>query len=200
VRVKPPPFENFVFLGELGEPEDKLRAKILSGQMKAYIYSTLARGDFEPVPISAAAFSVEEDKGWESFSDPEPQPVPYQIMVVDCDTRRPSMTRRHIRVPHWVYVARKDLPTPKQPRVGSGAPEIYDWDDIEQFIRNEFTNRGDFLKPENKMKGWRSQNDLIELVKDYLQRRNQPIPGDTQMKKNVSAILKTIRPELPTDH
>jgi hypothetical protein len=110
VSQRPPHFENFVFLGELAEPEDQLRAKILSGQIKAYIYSTLARGDFEPVPISAATFSVEEDEGWEDFSDPDPQPKPFQIMIVDRDIRRRSGTRRHIRVPHWIYVARQDLP------------------------------------------------------------------------------------------
>jgi hypothetical protein len=50
------------------------------------------------------------------------------------------------------------------------------------------------------MKGWRSQNDLIELVKEYLQRRNEEIPGDTQLKARVGKVLEDIRSELPTDH
>jgi hypothetical protein len=196
MSAEPPPFEDYVSVSG-----DELWSKILSGEIKAHIYSSEARGDLKPVPISAAAFFVAEEAG-RRYEDGEPDPRlrPYQIMVRDHDRRRPAGTRRHIPVPHWVYVFRKDLPAPKQPRTGPGAAEIYDWDDIEQFIRQEFTKRGDFKMPENRMKGWRSQNDLIELIKDYLQARKQPVPRDTQFKKNVGKILRQIRSELPTGH
>ncbi|MGY4437068.1 hypothetical protein ACVWWO_009545 [Bradyrhizobium sp. F1.13.1] len=104
-----PYFEDYVFLGDVGEPEDQLREKIISGKLKACVYSTLAKSDFEPVSISAAEFLAADEAGWESFSDPDVQPVPFQVMVLDRDGRRPAAVRRHIRVPHWIYVARDQL-------------------------------------------------------------------------------------------
>jgi hypothetical protein len=100
-------------------------------------------------------------------------------------------------VPHWIYVARQVSPAPKDTR---GSPEQYDWDDIEQFIRREFTNRGDFADAGNRVNGWRSQNDLIELIKDYLERRKQPIPQPTRFKEKVAEILLKLRSELAAGH
>jgi hypothetical protein len=194
---KPPPFADYISVSG-----DELWAKILSGEIEAHIYSSEAPGDFEPVPISAAAFFVAEEAGRDEDGAPDPRLKSYQIMVRDRDQRRLSGTRRHIPVPHWLYVAKADLPAPKKPRSGPGAAEQYDWDDIELFVRKLFIDRGDFAKPENRVDKWRSQNDLIEAVKDYLQARNppQPIPGQTQLKIKVADMLKRIRLELPTGH
>ena len=103
---RPPPFENFVFLGELAETMDQLRPKILSGEIKTFIYSSEAKGDFEPVPISPAAFSIAEEAGRDEEGQPDPQLKPFQIMAHDLDRRRLSGTRRRIAVPHWLYAVR----------------------------------------------------------------------------------------------
>ncbi|WP_213775440.1 hypothetical protein [Bradyrhizobium sp. dw_78] len=192
---KSPPFPNYVIVAG---PE--LWAKILAGEITPYIYSGEARGDLDPVPISAAAFCIADGATHDRDGARDPQLKPYQIMVIDRDRRRPSRIRRRIPVPHWVYVDRKDLPAPKVPRVGPGAAVKYDWDDIEQFIRTKFADLGDFLKPENKTEGWRSQNDLIRSVTDYLERRRQPVPRESQFKRKVTEILKRIRAELPAGH
>ena len=191
---KPPPFAGYTPVSG-----DELWAKILSGEIKAHIYSSEARGDFKPVPIAAAAFFVAEEAGRDQDGEPDPQLKPYQIMAHDRDQRRPSGIRRRIPVPHWVYVANE---APKKQRSSPGAAEQYDWDDIEQFVQKLFRDQGDFAKPENRVKGWRSQNDLIEAAKDYLQARKppQPIPGQTQLKIKVADMLKRIRLELPTGH
>jgi len=127
---------------------------------------------------------------------------------------RPVADGRTVRCTREIYIRRSSLesfiaerelvaPVATEQPAKRGSPEKYDWDDIEQFVRQEFIKRGDFQKPENKVKGWRSQNDLIELIEEYLQVRNEEIPGLTQMKKRVGKILAKIRSakaELPTDH
>jgi hypothetical protein len=108
---KPPPFADYISVSG-----DELWAKILSGEIEAHIYSSEAPGDFEPVPISAAAFFVAEEAGRDEDGAPDPRLKSYQIMVRDRDQRRLSGTRRHIPVPHWVYVARKESSAPKAPK------------------------------------------------------------------------------------
>lgn len=209
---KPPPFVGFIGLGQLPEAtRDELLAKMLAGEYQAYVYSTEAKGDLSPVAIEPAKFfyawqhakkqaeqedeDQRDDNGWHLLKLDT-----YQIRIPDTDQRRPSRIRRKIGVPHWIYASRKDLPAVKPARVGPGAAEQYDWDDIEQFVRELFRKRGDFLKSENRVEGWRSQNNMIEIVKDYLQRTKQPIPGVTQFKDKVAEILERIRSELPADH
>jgi hypothetical protein len=111
VNDKPPPFEDYISVSE-----DELWAKILSGEIKAHIYSSEAPGDLEPVPISAAAFFVAEEAGRKyDDGEPDPQLKPYQIMFRDRDRRRPSATKRGIPAAHWVYVMKTDLKAPTQP-------------------------------------------------------------------------------------
>jgi hypothetical protein len=190
---KPPPFANYVPVSA-----DDIWKKILSGDVAAHIYSSEAKGDFEPIPISSAEFFTADEAGQSSEDgEPDSRLHPYQIMWRDRDRRRPSATRRGIKVPHWVYVMKADISARDR---GPGAAEQYDWADIELFVRKLFTDRGDFAKPENRVDGWKSQNNLIEAVKDYLERRRQPVPKETQFKIKVGEMLKRIRLELPTDH
>jgi hypothetical protein len=98
------------------------------------------------------------------------------------------------------FIASIEPAAKPQQHARPGAPELYDWDDIAQFVRKEITNRGDFKKAENRIEGWRSQNDLLRLIENYLQRRNQPIPGPTRFKEKVGEILEQLRSELATDH
>jgi hypothetical protein len=170
-------------------PAEQLWQDVISGKIRARVYA-VGETDFGPVPISPLALQgYDKAEVLKSF----------QIEFVDRDVRRPARRRRRIPVPHWIYVVRDDLPARKV-HEGPGRPEDYDWDDIYQFVCKEFQARGDLQRSENRVKGWRSQNDVIELIKNYLQRRKQRIPGDTQLKKRVSEILKRIRSELPTDH
>jgi hypothetical protein len=189
---KPPPFAGYTPVSG-----HELWAKILAGDIEAHIYSSEARGDFEPVPISAAAFSVADEAGHDQDGEPDPQLKPFQIMAHDRDQRRSSGIRRRIPVPHWVYVASAAL---KKQRGRPGRAEQYDWADIELFVRKALQERGDFAKPENRMDKWRSQNDLIEAVKDYLQKRGEPFPGPARFKVKVAEILKKIRLQLPAGH
>jgi hypothetical protein len=194
VSDKPPPFNGYTPV-----LSEDVWAKILAGQVKPHIYSGEAKGDLEPVPISAAEFFMAEEASRNEDGHRDALAKPYQIMWRDRDRRRPSGTRRAVPVPHWVYLQADQPAAQKQPS-GPGAAEQYDWDDIEQFIRREFGQRGDFAAPENKGKGWRSQNDLIELIKDYLQRRSEKIPGPSRFKTKVGEILATIRSELLAGH
>ena len=92
---KPPPFANY-----LPVSSDDIWKKILSGEIPAFIYSTEARGDFEPVPISAAEIFM-ADEAAHAVSDeeqawPGPKLKAHQIMWRDRDRRRPAPTRRAI--------------------------------------------------------------------------------------------------------
>ncbi|WP_377830312.1 hypothetical protein ACFKHW_17280 [Bradyrhizobium lupini] len=104
-----PYFERFVFLGDVGEPEEQLREKIISGKLRAYVYSTLAKGDSEPVPLLAAKFQTADEVGWEGFSDPTERLPPFQIATPDRDSRRPVAARHRNSVPHWIYLLKADL-------------------------------------------------------------------------------------------
>jgi hypothetical protein len=107
---KPPPFANY-----LPVSSDDIWKKILSGEVPAFIYSTEARGDFEPVPISAAEIFMADEAGQAGGDEEQvwqgPKLKPHQIMWRDSDRRRPSARRRGIRVPHWVYVMKADTST-----------------------------------------------------------------------------------------
>lgn len=78
-------------------------------------------------------------------------------------------------------------------KVRSGAKELYDWDEGKRVAHREFQRRGDFNLPENADDGWRSQNDLVKLVKDALAKPGDKIPGDSTTKTYVSRWLKEWR-------
>jgi hypothetical protein len=109
---KPPPFADYRAVSD-----SETWSKILSGDVAAFVYSREARGDFEPVPISAAEFFLAEQAGQTAYhGEPDPALNPYQIMVCDRDRRRSAAVRHRIPIPHWVYVP-KAAPQdkPKQP-------------------------------------------------------------------------------------
>jgi hypothetical protein len=186
---KPPPFVNYVPISA-----GDIWKKILSGDVAAHIYSSEAKGDFEPVPISAAElFTAHEASQISEFGGPDSRLRPYQIMWRDRDRRRPAATRRAISVPHWVYVMKADISAPDR---GPGAVDLYDWDEIEQVVANLWQELGDFDLPDNRRDDWKSRTSVIEHVKNYLQKHNRKIPGDTQLKKRVGKIIgKLRRPE-----
>src|SRR5665213_1052385 len=134
---KPPPFAGYTPVSV-----DELWAKILSGEIEAHIYSSEAPGDFEPVPISAAAFFVAEQAGRDQDGEPDPQLKPRQIMVHDRDRRRPPAIRRRIPVPHWVYVAQK-ASRPPSLTARRGRPPL-DWQTIQKRTFKLMDHHGEF--------------------------------------------------------
>ena len=74
-----------------------------------------------------------------------------------------------------------------------GAPELYDWDEIEQFVAKQLNEKGDYGLAENRVTGWRTRADLIELTKDHLQKLKMAIPGDTQMKAKIGEFVERWR-------
>jgi len=98
----PPPFKGFAFAGDVFDTDEELQAKVRSFEFAPFVYSAVADGNWGPIPISPAEFSVAIERGWEDFSDPHAKRPPFQLMIRDRDTRRGG--RRSIPVPHWIYV------------------------------------------------------------------------------------------------
>lgn len=107
----PPPFKGFSFAGDVFVSDEELQAKVRSLEIEPFVYSTVADGHLDPVAISAAAFSVAVERGWENFSDPRAARQAFQIMIRDGDERRAPALRRRIRVPHWIYVIKAEPAT-----------------------------------------------------------------------------------------
>jgi len=83
-----------------------------------------------------------------------------------------------------------DTNIPRRKVTKVGAPELYDWDEIQQFVVKKLNNNGDYESPENKVKGWRTRTDLIELTKDHLQKLKMDVPGDTQLKARIGEFVE----------
>ena len=174
---KPPPFAGYTPV--LG---DELWAKILSGEIGAHIYSSEARGDFEPVPISAAAFFVAEETGRNQDGEPDPELKPYQVMVRDDDRRRPSGTRRRIPVPHWVYVAQKASRAASAPPSSTGRrgrPPL-DWQTIQKTAFELMDHHGEFSSDDSK---WNAQARLEAILQDRFN------AGISTLREHLPAIL-----------
>lgn len=80
----------------------------------------------------------------------------------------------------------------KQPPQRRGAPPQYDWDDGKQFVFKELETYGDFDLPENHSTGWRSQNDLIDRLLEYMGRRSKE-PGRSTAQGYVSTWVSEWR-------
>jgi hypothetical protein len=101
----------------------------------------------------------------------------------------------------WLGRQSPEQPTPKTTAPASvrpnltkvGAPERYDWDEIEQFVAKQLNEKGDYGLAENRVTGWRTRADLIELTKDHLQKLKMAIPGDTQMKAKIGEFVERWR-------
>jgi len=52
---------------------------------------------------------------------------------------------------------------------------------------------GDYEIADNRVKDWRSQNDVIRKLEDYLEKHKRPVPGPSQMKVKVAEFLKNWR-------
>jgi hypothetical protein len=77
---------------------------------------------------------------------------------------------------------------PSKPRSRRGAPKQYDWDEAKQFVFGELNMYGDFDLPENQDDGWRSQNDLIGRLQEYMasDRGGGRGPSDSSAKTYVA--------------
>jgi hypothetical protein len=121
------PFIGFIDLGRIPEAtRDEILARMFSGELSTYVYSSEANGKLEPVPITPAQFSIhwksaraeeeldDEDRldrnGWRLQKMER-----FQIRISDEDARRdPSrLSRRKLGVPHWIYLLNSDLALPR---------------------------------------------------------------------------------------
>jgi hypothetical protein len=173
VSDKPPPFAGYV-----SGSEDEVWEKILSGEVAPHIYSGEAKGDFKPVPISAAEFFKAEEAGRHEDGEPDAQLKPYQIMWRDRDRRRPSATRRGIPVPHWVYIMKTDREASPQPVAqGPSAPPkaIGSRTPPEQTRAIAILQAlfGDIIPPELGF------GDLLKRVNNHVGTKARPISKDT---------------------
>jgi len=170
VTDKPPPFANY-----LPVSADDIWKTILAGDVAAHIYSTKARGDFEPIAISAAEFFMAEQAGRDEDGEPDPALKPFQIMWCDRDSRRPASLRYRVPVPHWVYVlkaptqeAPPDRPKgPAKARVSRTPPEQARAQAILQ------TLFGNTRPPELGF------SDLLKRINDHIGKTGRPITKDT---------------------
>jgi hypothetical protein len=76
--------------------------------------------------------------------------------------------------------------TRKSARKRSGGRTHYDWIDIEAFVSNKMHENGDFDKG---LRGWQALADLLELIEDYLQRRNEPVPTRSVLYDRVRRMV-----------
>ncbi len=83
------------------------------------------------------------------------------------------------------------LPTPKPKKaVRVGPSEKYDWEDAKLFMLQELGARGDFQDPQNKVPGWKSQNDLANLIIEHLEKHHEVGPGNGPSISGVKGKLK----------
>jgi hypothetical protein len=180
---KPLPFKDHIFAGDAFETDEQLQAKVRSFEIKPFVYSAIAPGNFEPIPISAAEFAKAVECGWEDFSDPYAVRPPFQIMVVDRDMRRRPGTRSHVRGPHWIYLLKADLAPSKKSRAGRKA--VYDWPEIRGFVFEQLTARGDFEEPD-QIDGWKAAADLYRAIADKF---GDHCPELSTLKERVPAFV-----------
>jgi hypothetical protein len=71
----------------------------------------------------------------------------------------------------------------------AGTKAIWDWDDIELFVLKMLEENGDFENPADRVRGWKSQNDLIDHVRGYISKRGDPEPSDSTLKDRVAPMI-----------
>ncbi|WBL82308.1 hypothetical protein I3J27_18420 [Bradyrhizobium xenonodulans] len=172
---RPLPFPNYVLVST-----QDIWQQILDGHVAPHVYSTKAKGDLAPVPISAAQFSWADQTGRD-----DPALRAFQIMWIDRDTGRPVSVRHRIPVPHWVYVMKAQAPAATTNERRAGAKAKYDWHAIKEFTFEQLTSRGDFAE-HDQLDGWRSAADLYRAIEDKF---GQKSPELTTLKEKVPAFV-----------
>jgi hypothetical protein len=121
--TEPPPFTDYI-------PVDSqdIWEKLCRGKIQAHVYSATAPGDFEPVPIPAAAFVIADKARTTPDDYGSPQELaPFQILWIDSDSRRRGRRATRMPVPHWVYVKTAEpeasaAAEPSKPACSQGNP------------------------------------------------------------------------------
>jgi hypothetical protein len=86
-----------------------------------------------------------------------------------------GLTTRDVQQGDKVAVTQFPNDPPKSRR---GAPRKYSWEnDARPFVIGELDANGDFDDPENRIDGWRSQEDLIDRLLKYMGSREEKEPG-----------------------
>jgi hypothetical protein len=63
----------------------------------------------------------------------------------------------------------KNGEAPQKREKGKPGPRLkFDEIDAKEFVFQQLADNGDFDKPDNQVEGWRSQNDLVGKLQDYM--------------------------------
>jgi hypothetical protein len=91
----------------------------------------------------------------------------------------------------WIFISEKSFAKYVASRssnpVRVGAPEKYDWEDAKWFAIRELQRRGDFNEPGNRVPGWKSQNDLVQMTIKYLAKHSD---GEEPAESGVKAKIR----------
>jgi hypothetical protein len=101
----------------------------------------------------------------------------------------------------WIFVSRASLDSAikrlskRTVESRAGRPEQFDWEEGKLFAFKLLEEKGDFKIPENRTKGWRSQNDLVERVIEHLAKYSdhEDGPSSSATISNVKDWLKEWR-------
>ena len=122
---------------------------------------------------------------WNPWSPPTQWPVTIWIRRDDCVA---WFAKHNLPAPNgWGFELISNTPQTAPPKGRTGAKDKYDWDDIKQFVFKEMNGRGDFGDPGNQVDGWRSLADLVQLVRDYMDRleaRKYPLTNKTDVSNS----------------
>jgi hypothetical protein len=76
-----------------------------------------------------------------------------------------------------------------------GRRASYDWQDVQLFVEQKLEENGDFDDPDCQVTGWRSQNDFVGRVQEYMQnnRMHGEAPADSTVKAAIAPMIATWR-------
>jgi hypothetical protein len=92
--------------------------------------------------------------------------------------------------PDWLPSAGKRITKPKSK---AGAKPGWDWEDVKLFVFDQLNKRGDIVEAD-QMADWRSQNDVIKSVREYMENilriPVENLPSDTTMKDRIAPMIR----------
>jgi hypothetical protein len=90
----------------------------------------------------------------------------------------------------WPFSEIQPDPASRKGRVG--AKQKYDWQDIEDFVWKKLDSKGDF-KHVDTTDDWKSQNDLIAAVTEYIEHHRGDAgsdgPAHSTMKERIAPMV-----------
>ena len=116
-------------------------------------------------------FKIRAPAQWRRIEDDVPVEASAQLLqlLLDGATDAKQGEPQTVEEPQAAEPKPQVIEPPAPARKSSaGRPKEYDWDEGKQFAMRELERDGDPRKPENHMKDWRSQEDLVRRVANHL--------------------------------